>query len=154
VGVSAGMARAVAGVRVAEGSIYPLRRRVQGGNGGYPRRCESRIPALENGIAGNISRLSSLGIAGDTKEDALSKADKVLDAMRSNPRDDWRINDFEVVCKAHESQGVRFLPPTRGSHFKVRFPTGDVLTIPARRPIKPIYVKRFVSIMDSIKERE
>jgi len=29
----------------------------------------------------------------------------------------------------------------------------DILTVPARRPIKPIYVKRFVSMMDSIIER-
>lgn len=37
------------------------------------------------------------------------------------------------------------MEPTRGSNFKVvHAESKEILTIPARRPLKPIYVRRFV----------
>jgi hypothetical protein len=29
----------------------------------------------------------------------MSKSDKLLEKMRSNPRDDWRIDDLKVIAK-------------------------------------------------------
>ena len=64
--------------------------------------------------------------------------------MGNNPKDDWKISDFEVVCSHY---GIFCEPPTGGgSHYKVssRFLEG-ILTVPHDRPIKVIYVRKFVS---------
>ena len=34
-------------------------------------------------------------------------------------------------------------------HHTIGFPNGETLTIPAKRPIKPVYVMRFISMLDS-----
>jgi hypothetical protein len=69
--------------------------------------------------------------------------------MRQNPRGDWTIKDVETVCSS--IRGAIFKKPTGGSHYKIAGEgLVEILTIPARRRIKPIYVRRFVSMMDSI----
>jgi len=70
--------------------------------------------------------------------------------MRRNPRGDYKIEDFEIVCRSLSERRVRLLKPRRGSHFKIGFPDGTILMVPARNPIKPVYVKRFVDIVDDI----
>jgi hypothetical protein len=67
--------------------------------------------------------------------------------MRRNPAGDWTIADVEKACRHH---GLNIDPPRGGgSHWKV---WGKVaqrsLTIPARRPLKPVYVKLFVAFVD------
>ncbi|MEW6391914.1 MAG: type II toxin-antitoxin system HicA family toxin [Pseudomonadota bacterium] len=77
----------------------------------------------------------------------MSKAEKLLLAMMRNPAGDWRISDVEVVCKRY---GLTCQPPTGGgSHYRVSHPKlFEILTIPARRPIKPIYIKQLVAYID------
>jgi len=73
--------------------------------------------------------------------------------MRRNPAGDWRIDDIAVVCR---ETGVRFSPPSGGgSHYKVSHPAmRDILTIPSRRPIKAIYIRKLVRFIDAIQERD
>jgi hypothetical protein len=79
----------------------------------------------------------------------MSKFEKLLCGMRNNPAGDWDIDDIERVC--NRVAGVIFLPPKRGDHYKVTHPSvQEILTIPAKRPIKAVYVQRFVSMIDSI----
>ena len=52
----------------------------------------------------------------------MARADKTLADMRANPRD-WRITNLEAVAAA--------------------------LSVPARRPIKPIHVRRFVRLIET-----
>jgi predicted RNA binding protein YcfA (HicA-like mRNA interferase family) len=67
-------------------------------------------------------------------------------AMRSKPRD-WRIASLETVAAA---AGVN-VRKSGGSHVIFEHPAvAEALSVPARRPIKPIYIKRFVQFMDSI----
>jgi|HigsolmetaAR202D_1030399.scaffolds.fasta_scaffold07041_1 predicted RNA binding protein YcfA (HicA-like mRNA interferase family) len=80
----------------------------------------------------------------------MSSAQKLLAHMRRNPRGDFRVEDFKTVCNSLREQGVQFLPPSKGSHFKVAFPDGTILVIPARKPIKPVYVRHFVELVDTI----
>ncbi len=77
---------------------------------------------------------------------AMSKADKLLDQMRQNPSGDWTIQDVERLCNALD---WKCLPPTGGgSHWKVAVPGSDtILTIPAKRPIKPIYIRKLMEFM-------
>src|SRR3954453_7523836 len=74
---------------------------------------------------------------------------KRFEAMRANPRA-WRIADLE--------QGARWaganVRRTTGSHVvfeHARSPLG--LSVSARRPIKPVYVRKFVAWIDSIRGR-
>ena len=77
----------------------------------------------------------------------MAKADKLLTRMRQNPAGDWTIQDLERVCLG---QGWRCLPPSGGgSHWKVAAEgEAAILTIPARRPIKPIYIRKLLAMME------
>jgi hypothetical protein len=78
----------------------------------------------------------------------VSRADKVLDRMRANPQD-WRIEDVAAVCAGH---GVACTAPAKGSHYKVKHAgVADILTIPAHRPIKPVYIRALVALIVSVR---
>ena len=77
----------------------------------------------------------------------MAKAAKLLERMRNNPRD-WTIENIETVCNHY---GVTCNAPTRGSHYKISHPDLEqILTIPSKRPIKPVYVNCLIDIIDSI----
>ena len=69
--------------------------------------------------------------------------------MRANPAGDWTIEDIRAVCREYEA---RFTPPSGGgSHYKVSHPSQrDILTIPHRKPVKPVYIRRFVRFIDAV----
>lgn len=79
----------------------------------------------------------------------MTTADKTVDRMRNNPRD-WKIDDLLTVAERH---GI-VVRNSGGSHH-VFFAPGvtESLCVPAHRPIKPVYVKRFIAMIDSIKEK-
>ena len=62
--------------------------------------------------------------------------------MKANPRD-WRIEDLKVVADAH---GIAYRQPG-GSHVIFRHSAGAKLSVPARRPIKPVYIMKFVRLV-------
>jgi hypothetical protein len=72
-----------------------------------------------------------------------------LESMRNNPRGDWRIEDVEAVCREY---GVLCSPPRGGgSHYKVAHPRMvEKLTIPYKRPIKPVYIRKLVAFIDAV----
>ena len=77
----------------------------------------------------------------------MIKADKRLTRMQRNPAGDWTIQDVERLCGG---LGWQFLPPTGGgSHWKVTTADEDaILTIPAKRPIKPIYIRKLLAMIE------
>jgi hypothetical protein len=79
----------------------------------------------------------------------MTTADKTLDRMRNNPRN-WRIDDLLSVAGRYDIE-VR----NNGGSHHVFSATGitESLCVPAHRPVKPIYVKRFILMIDSIKEK-
>jgi hypothetical protein len=77
----------------------------------------------------------------------VSNAEKILERMRANPKADWRIEDCQVLARRF---GVSW--ETTGSHATFRSPGGNRITVPARRPIKPIYIKLFVEFIDLLRE--
>jgi len=83
----------------------------------------------------------------------MSKADKLLQRMRHNPAGDWSIRDVERLCKA---MGWACLPPTGGgSHWKVSVPGHEaILTIPAKRPIKPVYIRKLLELAKDVGDGE
>ncbi|WP_120715835.1 type II toxin-antitoxin system HicA family toxin [Tsuneonella amylolytica] len=77
----------------------------------------------------------------------MARAEKLLERMRANPRD-WQIDDVVAVCRAY---GLACKSPKRGSHFKVEHPAIDgKLTIPARKPIKSVYILLLVEMIDKL----
>ena len=77
----------------------------------------------------------------------MARADKRLQKMRQKPRD-WRIEDVQSVA---DSLGIEWMHDG-GSHVIFRSPLGEHLSIPARRPIKPIYITKFLVLAASVKE--
>ena len=73
----------------------------------------------------------------------------LLERMRSNPRGDWTLRDIERVCLEYD---VTCAPPKGGgSHYKIsdrRIPW--ILTVPFRRPIKPVYIRKLVAFIDAV----
>jgi len=75
----------------------------------------------------------------------MSTAAKMLDDMRANPRD-WRIDDLKTVARRH---GVTWEQPGT-SHVTFRTPGGGKVTVPAHKPIKPVYVRQFAALIDGM----
>ncbi|KAB2762746.1 type II toxin-antitoxin system HicA family toxin [Brucella anthropi] len=77
----------------------------------------------------------------------MAQGEKRFDQMRQNPRD-WRIEDVAVVCKW---AGVECCKPSSGSHYGVAHSSQRaILTIPADRPINPVYIRLLVKFIDAV----
>ena len=76
----------------------------------------------------------------------MTRSDKLLAAMRRNPRADWRIEQLKTIADrfgvAHRQPGT--------SHVTFRPPRGEKLTVPAQRPIKPVYIRKFLALIDAL----
>lgn len=79
----------------------------------------------------------------------MTAADKTLDRMRNNPHD-WRIDDLLTVA---ERYGVDVRNNGGSHHVFSAAGIADSLCVPAHRPVKPVYIKRFIAMIDTIKER-
>jgi predicted RNA binding protein YcfA (HicA-like mRNA interferase family) len=75
----------------------------------------------------------------------MSKIDKLLTKMRNNPRD-WNIEDIKAIAKRYN---LEYRQPGT-SHVTFRAKTGEKVTVPAHKPIKPIYIKLFIGLIDSL----
>lgn len=73
----------------------------------------------------------------------MTRAAKTLAQMKANPRD-WRVESLNSVAEAF---GLVYRQPG-GSHVIFRHPNGGMLSVPARRPIKPVYVRKFVRLVE------
>lgn len=76
----------------------------------------------------------------------MSRARKLLNQMRANPRD-WRIDSLETIARRY---GIE-VRKTGGSHFVFMHPDSEIaVTIPFKRPIKPVYITQFLALLDDI----
>ncbi|MDP2787746.1 MAG: type II toxin-antitoxin system HicA family toxin [Pseudomonadota bacterium] len=80
----------------------------------------------------------------------MNTATKLLEAMRRNPLN-WRIEQLQAVACRH---GVS-IRCEGGSHHVFSNPVvPDIVSVPAHRPIKPVYVRQFVALVDKVKESQ
>ena len=79
--------------------------------------------------------------------EVVSNAAKILDQMRNNPRD-WRIEDLKTIAKRH---GVDWDHDCT-SHVIFRHPVAGRLPVPAHRPVKPPYIRSFLTYIDKLEE--
>jgi hypothetical protein len=76
-----------------------------------------------------------------------------LERMRRNPVGDWNIRDVEAVCREY----AVLCEPARGggSHYKVAHARmAEKLTIPYKRPIKPVYIRKLVAFIDAVRKQQ
>jgi predicted RNA binding protein YcfA (HicA-like mRNA interferase family) len=74
----------------------------------------------------------------------VSKKQKRLEAMRNNPKD-WTIDDLINLAT---SLNFEVRQGGKGSHVIFTSPLGATQTIPAKRPVKVIYVKLLLEMID------
>jgi predicted RNA binding protein YcfA (HicA-like mRNA interferase family) len=76
----------------------------------------------------------------------MSKIEKLLEKMRRNPCD-WRIEDLEALALRY---GLEVRQPSGSHAVFFHKATGKQLSVPAKRPIKPIYITAFIALLDEI----
>jgi hypothetical protein len=76
----------------------------------------------------------------------MARSDKLLAAMRRNPRADGRIEQLKAIADRY---GVAHRQPGT-SHVTFRPPHGEKLTLPAQRPIKPVYIRKFLALIGTL----
>ena len=63
----------------------------------------------------------------------------------------WRIEDLQVVAGASSVDWRR--PGGGGSHVIFSAPgVREIVSVPSRRPIKPVYIRRFLALVDAALE--
>jgi len=73
----------------------------------------------------------------------VNTAAKLLQAMRRSSLD-WSLADLQTVARQHEIAWRH----KGGSHCIFVRGDGRTLPVPARRPIKPIYIRMFLALVD------
>ena len=77
-----------------------------------------------------------------------SRAFKTLEAMRANPRD-WRIADLGAVGGCIRDQCAQ---AGRNHIYFTYSAVAKGVSVPAHRPIKPVYVGAFVRLVDRVRQ--
>ena len=72
----------------------------------------------------------------------MNTAAKLLEAMRRHPLD-WRIDQLQTVAR---QCGIDWRQDGT-SHCVFIRADGQTLPVPAHRPVKPVYVKKFVALV-------
>lgn len=80
----------------------------------------------------------------------MRSADKKLKAMKANPQGDWSIEDLYVVAR---DRGLKVRNPGGSHHFFSHPDVQGHLSVPAHRPIKPIYIRKFIQLVDQLKSQ-
>ena len=77
-------------------------------------------------------------------------SDKTIQKMRANQAG-WRIEDLTGVAAG---AGVEWRRPGRGGSHVIFSVSGvrEIVSVPSKRPIKPVYVKQFLALIDAAKE--
>ncbi|OGQ98347.1 MAG: hypothetical protein A2284_10690 [Deltaproteobacteria bacterium RIFOXYA12_FULL_61_11] len=75
----------------------------------------------------------------------MGNAEKLFAAMHRNPRD-WSLAQLQTVARHF---GLEWRQGG-GSHCVFLRDDGRTLPIPAHRPIKPIYIKKFLALLEEI----
>ncbi|MBF0131712.1 MAG: hypothetical protein HQL75_03890 [Magnetococcales bacterium] len=72
----------------------------------------------------------------------MNTSAKLLEAMTRHPLD-WRIDQLQTVAQQH---GISWRH-NGGSHYAFVRTDGQMLVVPAHRPIQSVYIKQFVKFV-------
>lgn len=81
---------------------------------------------------------------------AVAASVKTLRKMRVN-QSGWRIEDLQEVAA---EQDIEWHRPGRGGSHVIFSASGvrEIVSVPAKRPIKPVYIKHFLALIDAARE--
>ena len=70
--------------------------------------------------------------------------------MREN-QTGWRIDELESVA---DENGIAWRRPGHGGSHVIFSAAGvrEIVSVPAKRPIKPVYIRQFLALIDSAAE--
>ena len=75
----------------------------------------------------------------------MNTAAKLLASMRLN-RLDWQIGELQTVARQNSLDWRH----EKSSHCVFVRSDGRTLSVPAHRPIKPIYIRKFLDLIDGV----
>lgn len=80
----------------------------------------------------------------------VSAAGKTLQKMRRT-QTGWRIEELQSVA---EESGVSWRRPGHGGSHVIFSASGvrEIVSVPAKRPIKPVYIRLFLALIDNAAE--
>ena len=80
----------------------------------------------------------------------MGASDKTLRKMRQG-QGGWRIEDLISVA---ERNAIEWRRPGRGGSHVIFSADGvrEIVSVPDKRPIKPVYVRHFVALIDAVKD--
>ena len=80
----------------------------------------------------------------------VAASSKTLQKMRQN-QSAWRI---EGLLEVADRNGVDWRRPGRGGSHVIFSASGvrEIVSVPAKRPIKPVYIKHFLALIDAARE--
>ena len=80
----------------------------------------------------------------------MAAASKTLQKMRRN-QTGWRIDQLQSVAAEN---GVGWRTPGHGGSHVILSASGvrEIASIPAKRPIKPVYIRQFLALIDNAVE--
>ena len=78
----------------------------------------------------------------------MSKAVKLLQKMKANPKADWSQSNIKTLAKAFNLK----LRQRDTSHAVITNSSGQHITVPMHKPIKPLYIKRLVELIEADNE--
>jgi hypothetical protein len=86
----------------------------------------------------------------DTVPCACGRRRQNLQKMRQQ-QIGWRIEELQTVAAEN---GVDWRRPRRGGSHVIfsAFGVREIVSVPAKRPIKPVYIKQFVALIDAAGE--
>jgi hypothetical protein len=76
----------------------------------------------------------------------MNKVTKKIKMVKSNPYNDWVIEDLKTVAQQYDIDYRQ----SGTSHVTFRTKKGTKLTVPAHKPIKAIYIKKFIELLEDI----
>ena len=81
---------------------------------------------------------------------SVAASDKTVQKMRVN-QTGWRIEDLTGVAS---NAGLERRRPGRGGSHVIFSVSGvrEIVSVPSKRPIKPVYIRHFLALIDAAKE--
>jgi hypothetical protein len=63
----------------------------------------------------------------------------------------WRIEELQTVA---DDNGIEWRRPGRGGSHVIFGAAGvrEIVSVPAKRPIKPVYIRHFLALIDAAAE--
>ena len=78
----------------------------------------------------------------------MSRAVKLLQKMKANPKADWTQSNVKTLVKAFDLT----LRQRDTNHAVITNHSGQHVTVPMHKPIKPLYIKRLVELIEADNE--